>query len=92
VPVDEVCDDGLDNDCDGLFDEDDPDCAGDDDDDTGDDDTGDDDTGDDDTGDDDVFLIEGEGCSCSLPRTRPSVALMLAPLLAALAYRIRRRS
>jgi MYXO-CTERM domain-containing protein len=99
VPVDEVCDDGLDNDCDGLFDEDDPDCAGDDDDDTGDDDTGDDDTGDDDTGDDDsigdddaVFLIGGEGCSCSPPRARPSGALTLAPLLAVLAYRIRRRS
>jgi MYXO-CTERM domain-containing protein len=94
VPVDEVCDDGLDNDCDGLFDEDDPDCAGDDDDDTGDDDTGDDDTGDDDSiGDDDaVFLIGGEGCSCSPPRARPSGALTLAPLLAVLAYRIRRRS
>jgi len=42
-------DDGIDNDCDGLIDADDPG-----DDDTGDDDTGDDDTGDDDTGDDDT--------------------------------------
>ena len=53
------CDDGADNDQDGLFDCDDPDCAGapvcdEGDDDTGDDDTGDDDTGDDDTGDDDT--------------------------------------
>jgi hypothetical protein len=61
------CSDGADNDGDGVFDCDDPDCEsapdclpGDDDDDsagggddTGDDDTGDDDTGDDDTGDDD---------------------------------------
>ena len=48
------CRDGVDNDHDGLFDCDDPDCessCGDDDDD---DDTGDDDTGDDDTGDDDT--------------------------------------
>ena len=56
------CDDGKDNDLDGLWDCDDPDCAGLDgcpeaegDDDTGDDDSaGDDDTSDDDTSDDDT--------------------------------------
>jgi len=54
------CDDGKDNDLDGLYDCDDPDCAGlggcpgdPGDDDAADDDTADDDTGDDDTGDDD---------------------------------------
>ncbi len=55
--AEEACEDGADQDCDGLIDEADPDCSGDDDtgdDDTGDDDTGDDDTGDDDTGDDDT--------------------------------------
>jgi len=58
--VEAACDDGVDNDCDGVIDGDDPDCdGGDDDDSTGDDDdsTGDDDdsTGDDDdtSGDDD---------------------------------------
>jgi len=58
----EDCGNGIDDDCNGLTDGADPECAGDDDsgdddtagdDDTGDDDTGDDDSGDDDTGDDD---------------------------------------
>jgi len=63
------CDDGVDNDLDGLYDCDDPDCAGvagcpgGEDDDVADDDTtaGDDDTGDDDTGDDDVADDDSAG-------------------------------
>ena len=53
----EICDDGVDNDCDGLTDGEDtvmcPGGDGDGDDDSGDDDSGDDDSGDDDSGDDD---------------------------------------
>ena len=52
--ADEVCEDGIDNNCDGLTDDEDEDACPPGDDDTGDDDTGDDDTGDDDTGDDDT--------------------------------------
>lgn len=49
----EVCDDGKDNDCDGLADGDDPDCAGDDDDDDDSADDDDDEAGDDDDDDND---------------------------------------
>ncbi len=54
----EICDDGIDNNCDDLLDEEDPDCA------AGDDDAGDDDAGsDDDAGDVDDDDDDG-GCGC----------------------------
>ncbi len=91
----EVCDDGVDNDCDGDVDGDDAECAGDDDtgdDDTGDDDTGDDDTGDDDTGsDDDVELKSGGDCDCRIAGDGGRGGLAAGALLAALALRRRLR-
>ena len=95
----EVCDNGIDDDCDGEVDADDADCGGDDDttgdDDTsGDDDTGDDDTGDDDAGDDDdddgIILLDTDTCGCTLTgRTG-----LTAPeaLLAGLLFALRRRA
>jgi len=62
----EDCSDGLDNDCDGLSDQTDPDCAGDDDDAADDDDAGDDDDSwlpdDDDSADEPV--VRRDGCDC----------------------------
>jgi hypothetical protein len=102
----EIMDDGLDNDCDGLIDMDDPgdddtgdDDTGDDDtgdDDTGDDDTGDDDTGDDDTGDDDTTpttdddLVGPSGCDCRFARA-PSGGLGWAALCLVVLAGMRRR-
>jgi len=99
----EICDDGIDNDCDGAADADDPECdpTGDDDDTTGDDDdsTGDDDTtGDDDdsTADDDTFadddddtaIDEPQDCSCRLDG---DAGASPAWILAALALAVTRR-
>jgi len=74
----ENCDDGVDNNCDGLADGADPDCAGDDDD-TGDDDTGDDDVSgdDDDTGDDDTT---GD-CACTTAQPPDGFDVALLSLL-----------
>jgi len=88
--AEEVCDDGLDNDCNDLADEDDPACgSGDDDDDSaGDDDTADDDTSDDDTSDDDIADddiaddddddAEGSACDCRMDgRATPATAVLM---------------
>ena len=58
--ADEICDDGIDNDCDGDVDDEDADCGGDDDSADDDDDSADDDTGD----DDDSADCPYQGCSC----------------------------
>jgi hypothetical protein len=81
---DEICADGFDNNCDGLVDGDDPDCAGDDDDDA---------AGDDDTeGDDDM---DGGGCECSAADSLGNAAngWLVGGFLATLvlACRVRRR-
>ena len=77
----EVCDDGVDNDCDGDVDADDAECVTGDDDDTGDDDTGDDDAAD----DDDTKLGPGGDCDCrldGLPNPGAAAAWLLVTLLA----------
>ena len=99
VGADELCDDGLDNDCDFLTDGEDPTCAGDDDDSTGDDDdsTGDDDdsTGDDDDsgGDDDdsaaTWYYPGCLSSCAVG---DGAGAPLGLLLLLLSLRTRRRA
>ena len=87
----EVCDDGVDNDCDGWADLDDDECeAGDDDDSTGDDDdsTGDDDdSADDDDDDDDT----PENCRCRLTGSGSRGSVLTLVALFALS-RLRRRS
>jgi len=95
----EVCDDGVDNDCDGLVDDEDDECGGGDDD-TGDDDTGDDDTADDDTADDDTDPVGYEppedelegGCECRSAGDdgTPGRVALLALMLAGLALSRRR--
>jgi len=80
----EVCDDGVDNDCDGDVDVDDTDCPDGDDDDTGDDDAGDDDDdGADDDAPPDTDLQPGFLCACRLggAATAPAAALALAVAL-----------
>ncbi len=96
----EVCDDGVDNDCDGDIDGDDTDCPDADDDTGGDDDTGDDDIGDDDDGggpsDDDgrppdADVQPGFLCTChNAPDASCSPALLALFGLAALHARRRR--
>ena len=85
--ADEICDDEIDNDCDGDVDGDDPDCQGDDDDDDDatddDDDDSDDDDDDDDTSaaDDDVQIAD-TNCKCTQQVGNelgsPAAALILA--------------
>jgi len=91
--AEEVCDDGVDNDCDGLMDTDDEeDCPSGDDDSAGDDDTSDDDTGDDDTSsaDDDAGDDDGEGgCECRAASGRSALPVSMILLLAGLAWRRR---
>ncbi len=60
----ELCDDGIDNNCDGIVDEDDPDCVGGDDDDSGDDDDAGDDDASGDNGSDSTIRATGD-CECS---------------------------
>jgi len=93
--ADEICDDGADNDCDGLADLADEDCdTGDDDDTTGDDDdtTGDDDdsAADDDDDDDDDDGPPGD-CQCGLTAGPADGGVTLLLLLLA-AARLRRRT
>ena len=67
--AEEVCNDGVDNDCDGAIDAADHDCPGDDDD-AGDDDAGDDDAGDDDSSpgdDDDAVVLTNLPGGCASP-------------------------
>ncbi len=106
--ADEDCGDGEDNDCDGLVDGQDDECAGDDDTTSGDDDStadddtaGDDDSVDDDTPDDDadddddgaVYLTGNGDCSCALASaTLPRPSASLGLLVVLCAYRVIRRS
>lgn len=85
--ADEVCGNGVDDDCDGNADGDDPDCQGDDDDagddaDAGDDDSGDDDSGGDDDGegDDDggMTLVGDQGCGCQLASADSHLSWLVA--------------
>ncbi len=92
--TDEDCHDGLDNDCDGLADADDPDCAGDDDDDDDDDDDSsdddDDDGDDDDASDDDDSSGEG-GCECRAGADQPFPGVVTGLLLLLGGAGLRRR-
>jgi len=90
--VEENCDDGVDNDCDGDKDHEDADCGGGDDDDD-DDVSDDDDVADDDAGiDDDDDVPAGLYCQCShrCTRTFPAAAALGVLALAAIRRRSRR--
>ncbi len=88
----ELCDDGIDNDCDGAVDDDDSHCLdpGDDDDSTGDDD---DTTGDPDDDDDTTEPKDDGGCRCHLSggSGAGTLALLALPLAAAVLVVRRRR-
>ena len=87
----EDCSDGVDNDCDGDVDGDDPDCPADDDDSAGDDDTtgDDDDTPDDDTSGDDDTTRPDCRCTAGQPPGALLAPAVLAALVAFLAVRRR---
>ena len=90
----EDCGDGLDNDCDGEFDGNDPDCGGDDDDSGDDDDAADDDDATDDDAaddDDDSGAGDGAGDDCESSFAGSAAPAAVALLLPAAAARRRRR-
>jgi Putative metal-binding motif len=92
----EVCDNGIDDDCDELVDDEDPDCAAGDDDGADDDSAADDDASDDDASADDDADGDGDGvipqgdCSCT-GSAQLDFVLPLLPLLAAFGLRRRLR-